>query len=122
MTDPEIFEATITSLENTKDLWKHTLIEHVNAMQVREQRRLIKVEGLVEGELQAKLKIKKGEISIRNKYKEEYKKTRRTDGEKIENFFLASIVEILVIFLSNVGENLMWSVKSKISKESWENL
>ena len=52
---PERFEATITSLENTKDLSKLTLAKLVNALQAQEQRRKIRVEGFVEGALQAKL-------------------------------------------------------------------
>ena len=55
MTVPERFEATITSLENIKDLSKLTLTELVNALQAQEQKRKIRVEGFVEGALQAKL-------------------------------------------------------------------
>ena len=39
VTIPERFETTITSLENTKDLSKHTLVELVNALPAQEQRR-----------------------------------------------------------------------------------
>jgi predicted aspartyl protease len=56
VTVPERFEATITSLENTKDMLKLTVAELVNAMQAQEQRRMIRSEGSVEGALQAKLK------------------------------------------------------------------
>ncbi|XP_039683634.1 uncharacterized protein [Medicago truncatula] len=56
VTVPERFEATITSLENTKDMLKLTVGELVNAMQGQEQRRMIRSEGSVEGALQAKLK------------------------------------------------------------------
>jgi len=59
----ERFEAIITSLENNKDLSKLTLAELVNILQVQEQRRKIKVEGSVEGALQAKLQTNQGEKS-----------------------------------------------------------
>lgn len=35
--------------------------------------------------------------------------------KKIEDFLLESTEENLAIFLSNVGEDLMWSAKSEIS-------
>ena len=51
---PKRFEATITSLENTKDLSKLTLTKLVNALQAQKQRkRKIRVEGSVEGALYA---------------------------------------------------------------------
>ena len=39
VTVPEKFEATITTVENTKDLSKISLIELLNALQAQEQRR-----------------------------------------------------------------------------------
>ena len=45
------FEATITSLENTKDQSKLTLAELVNALQAQEQRRKMRARGFVEGAL-----------------------------------------------------------------------
>jgi hypothetical protein len=42
VTIPEKFEATITSLENTKDMSKITLSEMLNALQAYEQRRTMR--------------------------------------------------------------------------------
>ena len=61
VTVPERFEATITSLENTKDLSKLILAELVNALQAQEQRRKMRTEDSVEGALQAKLQTNQGE-------------------------------------------------------------
>ncbi|XP_016673036.1 uncharacterized protein [Gossypium hirsutum] len=54
VTVPEKFEATITTLENTKDLSKISLAELLNALQEQEQRRAMRQEGVVEGVLPAK--------------------------------------------------------------------
>ncbi|KAA8531791.1 hypothetical protein F0562_006492 [Nyssa sinensis] len=54
VTVPEKFEATITTLENTKDLSKITLAELLNALQAQEQRRIMRQGGAVEGALPAK--------------------------------------------------------------------
>ncbi|KAF2323239.1 hypothetical protein GH714_034276 [Hevea brasiliensis] len=51
---PERYEATIASLENTKDLSKISLAELVSALQAQEQRRMMRQEGTTEGALQAK--------------------------------------------------------------------
>jgi len=48
------FEATIRSLENSRDLSSITLTELVNALQAQEQRRLMMQEGSLEGAFQAK--------------------------------------------------------------------
>ena len=69
MTVPERFEATITALENTKDLSKLTLAELVNALQAQEQRRRMRVDDSVEGGLQAKFQINQGEKNKWKKYK-----------------------------------------------------
>ena len=45
------FNATISSLENTKDLSKVTLIEIVNALQAQEQRKMMRDKGCVKGAL-----------------------------------------------------------------------
>ncbi|XP_022897715.1 uncharacterized protein LOC111411412 [Olea europaea var. sylvestris] len=44
---PEKFEATITSLENSRDLSRITLAELLNALQAQEQRRLMRQEGFL---------------------------------------------------------------------------
>ena len=50
----EKYEASIVSLENTKDLSKITLTEVVHALQAQEQQRLMREDCVVEGALQAK--------------------------------------------------------------------
>nr|XP_009622760.2 uncharacterized protein LOC104114098 [Nicotiana tomentosiformis] len=55
VTVPERFEATISLLENTKDLSKISLAELLNALQAQEQRRLMRSEWSVEGALPAKV-------------------------------------------------------------------
>ncbi|XP_028209270.1 uncharacterized protein LOC114392359 [Glycine soja] len=54
VTVPERYEASIASLENTKDLSKITLAEVLHAMQAQEQRRLMRKDRVVEGALPAK--------------------------------------------------------------------
>ncbi|GAV59322.1 DUF4219 domain-containing protein/UBN2 domain-containing protein [Cephalotus follicularis] len=51
---PGRFEATIASLENTKDLSQIKLAKLLSALQAQEQRRLMRLEGSTEGALQAK--------------------------------------------------------------------
>ncbi|KAH0679210.1 hypothetical protein KY284_020295 [Solanum tuberosum] len=53
VTLPEKYEATISSLENSKDLSSVTLAELVKALQALEQRRLMRIEGYVECAFQA---------------------------------------------------------------------
>ena len=54
VTVPERYEASITSLENSKDLSKITLAEVLHALQAQEQRRLMRQDRVVEGALPAK--------------------------------------------------------------------
>ncbi|XP_073263046.1 uncharacterized protein [Populus alba] len=54
VTVPEKYEASITTLENTKDLSKITLTELLNALQAQEQRRLMRQDHAIKGALQAK--------------------------------------------------------------------
>ncbi|KAJ8635046.1 hypothetical protein MRB53_009313 [Persea americana] len=49
VTVPEKFEATISSIENSKDVSSITLAELLNALQAQEQRRLMRQEGSVNG-------------------------------------------------------------------------
>jgi len=93
VTIPEIFEATITSLESTKDLSKLTLAELVNALQAQEPRRRMRADGSVEGALQAKLQINQGEKSKWKKYKkknfntqEAVANTRNKSGDNNKGF------------------------------------
>ncbi|XP_017635850.1 uncharacterized protein LOC108477887 [Gossypium arboreum] len=50
----ERFEATITTLENMKDMSMITLTELLSALQAQEQRRVMRQEGVVEGALPVK--------------------------------------------------------------------
>ncbi|KAJ8620273.1 hypothetical protein MRB53_028802 [Persea americana] len=63
VTVPEKFEATISSIENSKDVSSITLAELLNALQAQEQRKLMRQERSVEGAFQA--------ISQNNMYKKE---------------------------------------------------
>ncbi|XP_006591597.1 uncharacterized protein [Glycine max] len=53
VTVPERYEASIASLENTKDLSKITLAEVLHALQAQEQQRLMRQDRVVEGALPA---------------------------------------------------------------------
>ena len=54
VTVPEKFEATISSIENSKDVSSITLAELMNALQAQEQRRFMRQAGSVEGAFFAK--------------------------------------------------------------------
>ena len=54
VTVPEKFEATISSIENSKDVSSITLAELMNALQAQEQRRFMRQAGSVEGVFFAK--------------------------------------------------------------------
>jgi len=85
VTVPERFEATITSLENTKDLSKLTLAKLVNALQAQEQRRKIRVGGFMEGALQAKLQTNQGEKRKWKKYKKKNFNTQEAAANTSNN-------------------------------------
>lgn len=51
---PEHYEASISALENTKDLSKITLAELLHALQAYDQRRLMRQNGFIEGVLPIK--------------------------------------------------------------------
>ena len=55
---PENYEATITTLENTKDLSKVTFSDLLNAFQAPEQRRMLRHDSITEGALISKTKEK----------------------------------------------------------------
>ena len=59
----------MSSLENTKDPSKVTLVELLNALQAQEKRRLMRVEGVVEGALQAELQVNQGGKNKEKKFK-----------------------------------------------------
>ena len=53
ITVPERFEAIVTTLGNMNDLSKITLAELLNSLQAKEQKRVIREDGIREGELVA---------------------------------------------------------------------
>ncbi|XP_073113470.1 uncharacterized protein [Elaeis guineensis] len=69
---PERFEATIASLENTKDLSQIKLAKLLSALQAQEKRRLMRQEESVEGALQAKIQQNFGGKSKKLKGKKGY--------------------------------------------------
>ena len=73
VTVPQRFEATITTLENTKDLSKITFAELLNALQAQEQRSSIRDEEVAEAAFQAQ-----------HKGKQPMKDNRRMEGDKLE--------------------------------------
>ncbi|KAK9133356.1 hypothetical protein Scep_012884 [Stephania cephalantha] len=73
VTVPERYEASITTLENTKELSKITLAELLNAMQAQDQRRFMREDRVVEGALQA----------MHEDHKKFYKKGPTTSGENM---------------------------------------
>ncbi|XP_016579127.2 uncharacterized protein LOC107876789 [Capsicum annuum] len=77
VTLPEKYEATISSLENSKDLSSITLAELVNALQALEQRRIMRKEGSVEGVFQAK--------SQNKSYEEKKKNQKQRQGNNYNN-------------------------------------
>ncbi|XP_028246647.1 uncharacterized protein LOC114423946 [Glycine soja] len=79
VTMPERYEASIVSLENTKDLSKITLAEVVHALQAQEHRRLIREDRVVEEALQAK------HHDSGNNRKKNFKKNQPTSNENGAN-------------------------------------
>ncbi|XP_060211697.1 uncharacterized protein LOC132639253 [Lycium barbarum] len=125
VTAPERFEATISLLENSKDLSKVSLAELLNSLQAQEQRRHMRSEGSVEGALPAKVQSNQGD-----KGKKKSGTRRRTQvlillgsiGKQNMIFLLASIVERKVIHSSNAGEDQINSVKNVANQEDEEQL
>jgi len=82
VTVPEKFEASITTLENTKDLSNITLVELLSAMQAQEQRSKMRDEVLVEGALQAKLQVSQAEKKKVKNYKKNFKGSEAVNTSK----------------------------------------
>jgi len=123
VTVPKRYEASIVSLENTKDLSKITLAEVVHALQAQEQRRLMREDRVVEGALQAK------HHDSGNSIKKNFKKNLPASNEngainqnkgkgKGKITHLVSIAEKWVNRHSSVGEDQMQSAVSKISLDT----
>ena len=81
VTLPEKYEATISSLENTKDLSSITLAELLNALQALEQRRLMRQGSSVEGAFQAKTQTNEGNTR-RRKNKKNNNKPSNNNNKK----------------------------------------
>ena len=89
VTVPERFETTITSMENTKDLFKLTFTELVNALQAQEKRRKIRVGVLW-----------KEHCKLTNERKTSGRNTRRIiSTPKKQQLTLATIMETTKDFL-----------------------
>ena len=80
VTVPKKFEATITTLENTKDLSKISLTELLNALQAQEQRRSMRQEGVIEGALPIN-----HQDNSRYKNKKSFK-NQSTNGDSFANY------------------------------------
>ena len=81
VTVPERFEATIITLENTKDLSKITFAELLNALQAQEQRRFMREEGNIEGSLFIKPQDRGKNKKKKNKKNGEGISTSTTKGK-----------------------------------------
>ncbi|RVW59084.1 hypothetical protein CK203_102920 [Vitis vinifera] len=77
VTVPERYEATVTTLENTKDLSKISLAELLNSLQAQEQRRLMRQDVITDGALQAKHHGVEKNKKKNKKNKKKKKKTRK---------------------------------------------
>ncbi|XP_040942499.1 uncharacterized protein [Gossypium hirsutum] len=122
VTVPEKFEATITTLENTKDLSKISLVELLNALQVQEQRRSMRQEGVIEGALPVKhqdnnrYKKRKNLRTSRRVEKIHQAIIRRAKDEVSRNpTHIVTIVRRNVIHHSNVGKDLTLNAPNAIN-------
>ncbi|XP_016560601.1 uncharacterized protein LOC107859945 [Capsicum annuum] len=77
---PELFEAKISSLEDSKDLTKLSPSELVHALQAQEQRRSLRLEEATEIALQAKFKGKRQIV----KKKKNNQQTQKANISKVE--------------------------------------
>ena len=114
VTVPERYEASLTTLENTKDLSKITLAELLNALQAQEQHRLMRQDHIVEGALPAK---HQEYGKYKKKYFKKYQIKARVEIKK-EAIHLVSIVAEQVIHHSNAGRGQKQSVTSVISLDT----
>lgn len=107
---PEKFEASISTLEDTKDLTQITLVEILNALQAHEQIRAMRQEGGAEGALPTK----HHENARNNNRKKFFKRkqnpnmenppTTRQEARRGPTLHVNIAIE-RIILLSNVGEN-----------------
>ncbi|KAA3469005.1 Retrovirus-related Pol polyprotein from transposon TNT 1-94 [Gossypium australe] len=99
---PERFESKISSLEDSKDISKLTLIEVVNALQALEHRRAIRLEESTEGAFQAKFKDKHGRNNFgkKNNLVRETTKRKKKEMTKKEGIHLILIARKEIILKS----------------------
>ena len=112
---PEKFEATIASLENTKDLFNINFAELLHFLQAHAQRIMLRNEATVGGYLQAshqfiaKRKERKQKLRIAMLHKQKFLQLMEilVAITKVENIHHASIVRREIIHTSNVGKNMI---------------
>ncbi|KAF3671527.1 putative receptor-like protein kinase [Capsicum annuum] len=122
LTAPERFDATITTLENTKDLSNITLAELLSVFQAQEQRRVMRQGGAIEGALPAKhhddgRSKKKRRIKSTNQLMKKVQSatTKTKQVVSMKTTLLVSIAASSNMHLSSVGRGLMLSALSAIS-------
>ncbi|KAL6318985.1 hypothetical protein AAG906_001458 [Vitis piasezkii] len=97
VTLPEKYEATISSLENSKDLSTISLTELLHSLEVAEQRRLMRQGDIVKGAFQARMQKnachKNGKMN----------NNKPNNNKKMEFFHLVHIVRRQIILHKNVG-------------------
>jgi hypothetical protein len=109
VTVPEKYEASITTLENTKDLSSITLTELLNALQAQEQRRLMRQDHVIEGACKPNFQIlKEGNLAENTKLQPNppVKVTVKENSLK-EIFHHVNIATRWVIHHSSAGRGLM---------------
>ena len=107
----ERFESKISSLEDSKDLTKITLVELFNILQAQEQRRAIKQEEVTEGAFATKEKGSKTQSNCKRKKPEDKKKGKgQVTMERKVSFHLVRIVKRPLIWRNIVGTDLTYNV------------
>ncbi|KAM3284440.1 hypothetical protein P3S67_023239 [Capsicum chacoense] len=115
VTLPEKYEATISSLENSKDLSSITLAELINALQALKQRRIMRKQGSVEGvfKLKCKMSHTRGIIKTRSKCKAIITTIRE------ELIHPALIAKRQITLNRNVGGDRMSSTTNVVNWAMW---
>ncbi|XP_022926225.1 uncharacterized protein LOC111433406 [Cucurbita moschata] len=93
-------EATITTLENTKDLSKISLTKLLNGLQKQEQRRSMRQEGVIE-------------VALPVKHQDNHR--RKKEEVSKNSIYLATIVRRKVIYHTSAEEDLTPNVPNAIN-------
>ena len=109
---PGRYEASITTLENTKDLSKISLEEGIQALQAQEQRRLMREESKVEGVLAAKQQNVTNTRTLMDRDQVQNQPMQKEIGRNVIR--LANTTARKVILHLDVVEDLMLSTMSVI--------